>query len=419
MRTILFATVLCLVTDATGRAAAQSAEVVGEVRVHGNHTTPDADVLSIAGLAVGARISDVTLREAAARLEQSDRFDGVEVRKRYRTLDDPNDILVIILVNEVAGITPGDLTPGPFKRLRSLGMWLPVLDYADGYGFTYGARITFVDAFGKGSRVSMPITWGGDRRLGVEAERPFSRGPFTRIEGAATINRRVNPYFETADVRREIRGRVERTFASWLRAGAGARYTRADFGTLQQTYVVPAADVTLDTRTDPGFPRNAIHATASVEQLRFDRGPSTARVSTDVRGYVGLFGSNVLALRAANTRATNPLPPFEQSLLGGTSTLRGYDFGYRAGDNLSALSAELRVPLTSPLVLGRLGVKAFVDAGTVYPSGASLADQRFDRGVGGGVFMSWAVIRLGLDVAWPVSTDSRKPRWHFGMGVVF
>ena len=400
-------------------ARAQTAELIGEIRVHGNHTTPDADVLGIAGLTLGAPVTDATLRDATARLEDSDRFDNVEIRKRYRSIDNPNDILVIILVDEVAGITADDLTPGPLKRLRSLGMWLPVLDYADGYGFTYGARITFVDVLGKGGRVSIPLTWGGERRAGVEVERAFSRGPFTRVEAAAAINRRVNPHFDTPDTRREVRARGERSFTTWLRAGGGLRFTDVTFGPLEQSYVVPGLDVTLDTRIDPGFPRNAVHATASVERLRFDGGTVVARANTDVRGYVGLFRSAVLAVRAAHVRVNGAVPPFEQALLGGTSNLRGYDFGARAGDNLSAYSAEVRVPFTSPLLVARLGVKGFIDAGTVYPHGQKLSDQQFDRGAGGGVFISWAVLRMGLDVAWPLGTDSRKPRWHFGLGVTF
>lgn len=400
-------------------ATAQTGETIGEIRVHGNHTTPDADVLAIAGLSVGTPVSDETLRDATQRLEQSDRFDTVEVRKRHRSIDNPHDILVIILVDEVAGITIDDLTPGPFKRLRSFGMWLPVLDYADGYGFTYGARITFVDVLGKGGRVSVPLTWGGERRAAVEADRTLTRGPFTRVEGAATITRRVNPHFDTPDTRREIRARAERSFTTWVRAGGGARWTNVTFGAAEQSYVVPAVDVTVDTRTDPGYPRNAIHVTGSAERLRFDGGRTVVRLSSDVRGYLGLVGSSVLAVRVANVRADRAVPAFEQSLLGGTANLRGYDFGYRAGDNLAAYSAELRVPLTSPLVLGRLGLKGFIDAGAAYPSGEKLADQRFDRGVGAGVFMSWAVLRMGLDVAWPLGAEARKPRWHFGLGVTF
>jgi hypothetical protein len=48
-----------------------------------------------------------------------------------------------------------------------------------------------------------------------------------------------------------------------------------------------------------------------------------------------------------------------------------------------------------------------------------LSDQVLDRSIGGGAFMSWAVIRMGLDVAWPIGGASSKPRWHFGLGVTF
>jgi outer membrane protein assembly factor BamA len=305
------------------------------------------------------------------------------------------------------------------KKLRSLGMWLPHLDYADGYGFTYGARVTFVDLFGKRSRLSVPLTWGGERKAALEIDRTFQRGPFSRVEAWGSISRRENPHFEIGDTRNEVGARAERAFTSWLRVGGGARFTNVRFGDLDDNFVAPRLDVTLDTRTDPAFPRNAVHVVAGVEQLRFDSTTHVGRSFADLRGYVGLLGSSVLALRAVNIRASDPLPEYEQALLGGIPTLRGFDFGYRIGDNLAALSAELRVPLTSAVYLGRFGVKGFIDAGTVYPSGAKLSEQPFDRGAGAGVFVTWTVIRMGLDVAWPISTTSHNPNWHFGLGVTF
>jgi outer membrane protein assembly factor BamA len=398
---------------------AQVAEVLGEVRVHGNHTTPDADVLAIAGLMVGARVTESLLREATDRLRSSGRFDDVDVRKRYRSIEDPSDILVIILVDEVTAITAADLTPGPLKKFRSMGMWLPVIDYADGYGFTYGARVSFVNALGKRSRISVPLTWGGERRAAVEIDRTFQRGPFTRVEFAAAIFRKENPHFEIGDTRREARLGAERALTSWLRIGADAAVTNVRFADLEDTFVTPRAVITVDTRSDPAFPRNAVHVVAAIEQLRFDSGPRIGRSSLDARGYVGLFGSTVLALKAVSVHAGGALPVFEQALLGGVASLRGYDRGYRVGDSLAAMSAELRVPLTSPINMGKFGVKAFIDAGTVYASSAKLTDQPFDRGVGAGMFMTLAVIRMGLDVAWPLGQPDKTPHWHFGLGVTF
>ena len=393
-------------------------ETLGEVRVHGNHTTPDEVVLSLAGLTVGAAVSDATLRQAEERLRESGRFASVEVRKRFRSLDNPADVLAIVLVDELTAVSSDDLTPGPLKRITSAGMWLPIVDYADGYGFTYGGRVSFVNALGPKSRISIPATWGGERKAAVEVDRTFDRGPLTRLGGSLSLTRRVNPHFEIADTRREAQIRAERSLTPWLRVGGGARLASVSFSGIDQRHVAPGADIVVDTRIDPSFPRNAIHAVAGIEQLRFDGGANVRRFTGDARGYVGLIGSSVLALRATTSNVSDGLPAYEQALLGGTATLRGYEFGYRAGDNLAAVSAEVRVPLTSPLHVGRFGVKGFVDAGTVYASGAKLSDQRFDRGIGGGVFFTATVVRAGLDVAWP-NDGSNKPRWHFGLGVTF
>jgi outer membrane protein assembly factor BamA len=400
-------------------ATAQVAETLGEVRVHGNHTTPDEDVLALAGLTVGSPVTDESLRQATERLRASGRFAGVEVRKRFRSIENPSDILVIVVVDEHPGVSETDLTPSPMKRMRSLGMWLPILDYDDGYGFTYGARTSFVDTLGPRSRISVPLTWGGERRAALEIDRVLERGPISRIEGALSIARRENPHYEIGDTRQEIRLRAERIFVPWLRAGGGIRATNVSFGEIDESHFAPSVDFTVDTRTDPAFPRNAIHVVTGVEQLRFESDQNVARWSSDIRGYVGLIRSTVLAVRFVTVRASDPLPAYEQPLLGGAAMLRGYKFGYRAGDNLAAMSAEVRVPITSPLNIGRLGLKAFVDAGTVFSSGEKLSYQRFDQGVGAGVFVTATVFRVNLDVAWPQHGDDRSPRWHFGLGVAF
>jgi outer membrane protein assembly factor BamA len=415
----------------SGLAQTPVVERLGEVRVHGNHTTPDEVVLSLAALTVGADVTQATLQQAEERLRKSDRFAGVEIRKRYRSLDDPTDVLAIIVVDERAAVSSLDLTPGPFKRITSAGMWLPIVSHADGYGFTYGARVSFVNALGPRSRLSVPLTWGGERKAAMEVERTFDRGPFTRIGGFLGITRRVNPFYELEDTRREIGARAERALTPWLRLGGGARVSDVH-AAIQQRHVSTGADVVLDTRIDPAFPRNAVHVVTGIEQLHFTSSQPVRRWTSDARGYIGLMGSSVLALRALTSQVNQALPAYERALIGGSETLRGYDFGYRTGDNLVALSAEVRVPLTSPVHVGRFGVKGFVDAGTVYGAGYKLADQPFDRGIGGGVFFTATVIRAGVDVAWPLrsinpSADpfgrrdvpSDRPRWHLRVGVTF
>ena len=96
--------------------------------------------------------------------------------------------------------------------------------------------------------------------------------------------------------------------------------------------------------------------------------------------------------------------------------MRGYRPGYRAGDSLAAVSAELRVPINPPLSIGRFGMKGFVDAGTVWSSGTRLSEQPWERGIGGGVYLGAAVFMLDVDVAWPEEGSARA---HVSLGVSF
>jgi outer membrane protein assembly factor BamA len=393
--------------------SAQTAETIAEVRVHGNHTTPDADILQISGLAAGVEPSEARLKDAEQKLRASRRFEGVELRKRYLSITDPSQVLVMIVVDEHPAVSATDLTPGPMKKLRAMQMWLPILKHEDGYGFTYGARLAFKDSIGDRSRVSVPMSWGGERRIGLDAERSFD-GPISVVRGGVSLYRRVNPHFELPDRRTEARVEADKLFTPWLRAGVGARVANVEFGPdYDARHSAAGFHTVLDTRIDPSFPRNAIHTHIGWERLFF--GDSAGRWNSDARGYIGL-GNLVVALKAQLIKADGSLPFAEQSLLGGSGTVRGYRTGHRAGDNLLASSAELRIPLNSPLTFGRFGLKAFVDAGTAWNTGARWDDEPFDRGIGGGVYMGGGPFIIDLDIAKPRTGSVRA---HFGMGVTF
>ena len=408
-----------------GALAAQT-EKIAEIRVHGNHTTPDADILALSGLTAGEDAAPNRISEAERKLRGAGRFEDVEVRRRYLSISDPSQILIMIVVDEHPAVSATDLTPGPLKKLGSATMWLPILQHKDGYGFTYGARVAFPDVLGDRSRVSVPMTWGGERRIALEAERLFD-GPVSVVKGGVSFFRRVNPHFEQPDTRREGRVEVERTVTDWLRVGANARVAAVEFGDAYEArHTAGGLHTVFDTRIDPSFPRNAIHARLGWERLAFS--PSRAvgsaaigagdanRWLTDVRGYVGIGGSTVLALRGQLARSNSALPLAEQTLLGGSDSLRGYRTGYRAGDNMAAGTIEVRQPLNSPLNAGRFGLKVFVDAGTTWAAGGRMGDQPFDRGIGGGIYFGVGPFMMDLDVAKP---EEGRPRAHFGMGVNF
>jgi hemolysin activation/secretion protein len=110
------------------------------------------------------------------------------------------------------------------------------------------------------------------------------------------------------------------------------------------------------------------------------------------------------------------MPPFLQSLLGGWSSLRGFKAGAFAGDQLVAGSLELRVPLSSPLQLGKFGASVFVDAGAVYRHDQRLADQPVRAGVGGAVWFTATAFRMGVSVARGRGATTRV---NFGAGLAY
>ncbi len=402
--------------------AAQAAEVIAEIQVHGNHVTPDAEVIALAGIAIGAPFTTDTIAQVRAKLKAVGKFEDVDVLKRFASIADASKITVVIIVNE--GAVRIEFEKGAdgeevavVKRrsgLRNL-MFLPILDGEDGYGLTYGVTASLADVAGKRSRLSFPVSWGGTRRAGAEVEKNFVSGPLTRVEIGGAIQRRTNPAYDEHDDRRKGWIRAERALG-YVRLGANAGWERVSFGPLDDDLNTVGGDVTFDTRIDPTYPRNAVMATAGWEHVSFKSGGTLQRTRLDGRGYLGLIKQSVLALRVMREGANAPQPAYLRPLLGGWSNLRGFEAGAFVGDIVVAGSAELLVPLSSPLSVGRLGVSVFVDAGVAYDFGQRLKDQVRQTGIGGSVWMSATVFRLSLSVAHGRGAGTRV---NFGGGLTF
>jgi outer membrane protein assembly factor BamA len=416
----VLAVVALLAVAAPAWSQSQQVETLAEVRVHGNYSTPDAEVLRIAGLTIGQPLTTADIEAARKRLEASGRFEEIEIRKRSRSLEDSSDLALIVIVREhpvpdaVMQETPAPLRP--FRRLWASGLFLPVLNYTDGYGFTYGARFTFVDVLGRGSRLSTPLTWGGTRRAAAETEWAISRGPIDRLAASASIWQRTNPFYERDEDRRELTLGMSRAIARALRVGVHGAYGNVAFADLDERLGSYGASITLDTRQDPVFPRNAVFA--DVRWTALD--PSISRHANtylfDARGYRAFLGQSVVSVRGQYGAADAPLPPYARWLLGGASTVRGYRAGTDSGDSFAALSVELRVPLTSPLGISHAGYSVFADFGRAWDYGARFSGARWRRGVGGGLFFLASVFQLNLDVA---VREGGGVRAHFGTGLQF
>ena len=386
----------------------QPADRVAEVRVQGNYRTPEADVLKIAGVQVGDPLTAETVNAIAERLRKSGKFDEVDVRQRWRTLEASGDATIVILLREKTG---GSGIGGRLAYAATHPMALPLFSYTDGYGFTYGGQVSPPNLLGKSTHVSIPLTWGGTKQAAIDINRQFKSGPVTRVAVNAGIRERENPHYELDDNRIGGTVRIERRFEHAVRAGFNGSLHEVRFGDAddvvtdprivpgdRQTLGVWGGDIALDTRRSADTARNDVLVEAGWDQLELDGG-SIGRYHVDGRGYVGLPRAGILMVRAYRGDATDPLPAYERFLFGGADSVRGFRPGFLSGDTLVTTTAEYQQPFTSPLSFGKMGARAFIDYGSAYDDGTRMRDATFYTGVGGGLFLNAAFFNLSVDVA--------------------
>lgn len=437
--------VLCVWTACLGTGFAQGTLVVEDVRVHGNHSTPDEEVLRIAAIAIGVPLEAGLPEAARKRLEDSGRFSSVEIRQRSRSIEDPTRVALIILVAEHASVRPVvdvdvPAVPGVLGRLRSQMMFLPILSIDDGYGLTYGLRTSLVGGRQSTTRLSVPASWGGTRQLALEAEKTFTRqrrgepgttgtdrgivsGGLTRVRGSAGLWRQEHPFFEQGQFRQYAEGEVSYRPKPVFGVGATAGVAAVSFGEVDDRMTRGGVFAEVDTRRDPLFPRNAVFARTSWTRLTFEHPEQSgvpdggrSRWHHDVRGYLGVIGQVVLAARLQVDAVDTALPAYAQPIFGGADTLRGIRAGYTVGDNLWSAMVEARAPITSVLRTTRFGVLAFYDTGATWNHGQRWRDAGREEGVGGGIFLVNPFFQFQFSVAHGIGLSTRV---HVSTGVSF
>jgi outer membrane protein assembly factor BamA len=410
----------CLLVCDQPSAVAVAAQVLAQIRVQGNVATPDEEVVRLAEVSVGMPVGPDMAAQVADRLRATKRFQHVEVLTRYASINDPTQVILVVLVDEgpVSIESTSDPThPTRVVRKRSTQLQvLPVFGSQDGYGVTYGARLSQSGLLGPNSRLQVPATWGGDKRVAAELEVRFDDAPVSRVAGGVGWRRQTNPFYDADDERDAAWVRAEKQILEPLRVAVSGGWQRVLFLGQTDHVVQGGVDAVFDTRLDPWLPGNAIYVNAGWDRLAFHSTAAVDRLQLDARGYIGIFSKPVLVVRAVRDASDGPLPPYLKPLLGGMPNLRGYAVGTAAGDDLLSGSIELRVPIASLLRVGRIGASGFLDSGTAYDQNAQLADQRFRSGAGGSLWIFVPLARLEVAVARGFESSTRV---HVNASVLF
>jgi len=379
-------------------------ELIAEIRFRGNYSITDEQLLEATGVQIGDPLTAATLATIEERLGAFDGVGSVEILKRYRSMTDPGEVVLLINIKEHVAVS-------------EKFMFLPIFTWTDEYGIAFGARFATVDLMGADERLAFPLTWGGERRAAAEISFDLDNAAITRVGGGFGIMQRENPHFEVAD--RRISGWAEAA-KRWGVFEIDGNVTAAsvDFDDIAENQVEFGVGAKIDTRQDALMPRDAFYIGAAWDHLElFDSDQSFNRYTVDLRGYKTFIGRTIIAAQGFYRSADGRLPDWERPFLGGAATVRGYDAGEFIGDNIVLLAAEWRVPLTPPVPVGLVGLNLFFDSGAVYDYGTPLREARFKSGVGGGIYFFVAFVGLQIDVAYGL--ESEEFHFHFSTGFRF
>ncbi|MBM3790276.1 MAG: hypothetical protein FJW35_07975 [Acidobacteria bacterium] len=379
-----------------------AAERIVEVRFHGNYSIADAEMARLAGISGLTSPGAVSSDEIVRRLEKSGQFDWVRVEKRYLSMTDTERVVLLVTVREK-------------EPVRSKFMFFPILSLTDEYGFTYGLRVTAIDLLGAGERISMPLSWGGERQAAIESRFDIPGPIIDSFSAGAGLHRKENPHFKIGDFRRRVWGSLHRRLGL-LDLEGDAGWSSVDFGSIHEDFTSYGAGIALDTRDNVILPRDAVYAGFGWERMAVSGGPEIDRYKADLRGYKRLFGQAVLAGQTIWHIAGDSLPVYRKPFLGGAATLRGYEPGEFVGDNLFLSSVELRLPVASPRAVHRSGISFFFDLGAAYDRGTSFGGAEVKHGAGLGFFFFLAGLGIKADLAYDLNDSVRL---HFGTGFRF
>lgn len=193
----------------------------------------------------------------------------------------------------------------------------------------------------------------------------------------------------------------------------------------RDNYAVLSTGAILDRRGESRFPWKGIYLKAVARQL----GPGDPNFNifegvADARAYLPVFNRVVLAGHTALTyRDGDHIPLYRREHLGGSKTLRGYEFGSFHGDNALAGNVELRIPVNfsraDPMEYMLLGIELhlFADTGAAWDRGVDVTGDTFHTSYGAGFsVMNRNFAPLRFDWGWH---DNSSARFEFDFGLDF
>lgn len=418
---------------------------VGSIILDGNSFTRDNVILNELDFSVGDLLTPSKIDESIARLQRTGHFGSVEIR----TLEEKTGVESRTVIVRISERDPGVFTLGAgATNERNLTV----------RGYT---SVAYRNIMGTGRGASLRLD-GNYNILGIKyPELRLTFGylePYlfnTRVRGRINISRSKSVVdYERSKIREvnQATWSIERSFTSNV-IGTWDLYSIA---TVKEFTIDPNEEfrdqlldiastgptLDFDYRDNPFYPTRGHLTTFNVEYSTPSLGSSRTieywRATAGFNFYLGVPNTRVVwanSLRGGILQNLSKEPdgavPYDKKgfILGGRSTLRGYeagtsevfpnasdlgdpDYALKTRARMGLIKSEVRFP-----VWGSLEGAVFYDGGTVTIDGLEFKDNYRDT-AGFGIRYMILMIPLNLEFGWKLDQrDGEEPwRFHLSMG---
>jgi outer membrane protein assembly factor BamA len=413
---------LCVCAAVPRPAGAGEARLTADrIRVFGNEKIKPYVLLRALPFRQGEAFDEEDLEAAREHIRSIPGVDFSDIRVAYVPKD--SAVVITILITEKPTIHGHLLTSRGYENKLSFG--LKALD--DNFRGR-GEKLHFAGLFRGNTLIEAgwENPWiGRDLHLGIGFKVSYKRYKYVYDD--------VGAGFNGASIERVT---VELGFSHPL--GSDQRITLAN---IFETVRSPVAGVTLlddrdsyyeaaltferDSRKSKAFPFDSDLIRARIVYVGpGDPDYEIVEGTLDARKYVSMIGRNVLAAQLTGTwRDGEKIPLYRREHVGGSNTLRGYDYGTFHGVNSLIGTIEYRVPVNfckaEPVedVLLGLAVQFFGEAGAAWEKGETLREEDFHGSFGLGVsLLTKNAAGIRFDYAW---NRRSQGRWEIDAGLKF
>ncbi|NOR15198.1 MAG: BamA/TamA family outer membrane protein [Candidatus Aminicenantes bacterium] len=378
----------------------ESAEgkIIQEIRFEGLKRTKEFIVTRELASAVGDPFKQKNVDKEIQRWERLDIFSDIQFETE---IDEGKVILTYVFVET-------------FPILPSIG-----LKISDENGVSVGGGIKTPNLKGKDIYFSGRILFGGSREIEVQLENPWFMG--NRIGYSLEYYNRIrdNLITESRETANEVYLRVGGRIGEAGRIGGSLESINIksdkpgtplsadgiDYTTRLGAYIgVDSRDAALDTHS--GW-WNELHIAGDVRI--FKNSTKFVQLDLDIRRYQPLpfWDRHTLAIFSLMTLRTGTVgeevAPWQVFGIGGTNTVRGWEFAARKGKNQFINAVEYRITLAKPRLVnlpfkikyrGGLQLAFFGDLGIGWYTKDEFRSENFIGGVGAGIRLMVPIVGL-------------------------